>query len=268
LIHIGETAGAVDLDPVNYLDNTFRVTPGYKLTDNWTLEGGFEYFYRRYNSDIYKRFAYTDEKYTARVYRNISEGAKVYLEGDLGFIEYDKEPSRAATYYNILPGIEGSLPWDITMMAELGFQRRNNHSEFHKDLAMFICSMSFRKEFNNKKTMVELSFTRRPVEATFENLTTYDEKFLYSGVRHLIVPKLRGRAGIFYANRDFEKSATVGNVTVKRDDDEFGVNAGMDYAARKWLIIHADYNFERRNSNISAFDYTENKATIGFTMPL
>ena len=87
------------------------------------------------------------------------------------------------------------------------------------------------------------------------------EKSFFGSVKHLITPKLRGRASIRFANESYydgtaagTRLAVVGTTVilvvpggiVKRDDDVFNYNLGFDYNVRKWMILHGDYQFTRR----------------------
>lgn len=263
----GATAGARFLEPINYLDNTVNITAGYKI-ERHTLEFSFQDFFRNYASEIHRRFDYDDDKFSGRLYWDITDKMKYYLSYSLGFIEYDEDPARSTTYHELLPvGLQGIMPGGAVVSANAGVNLRNVHSDHRNDFHYFVTSISLKKTFG-EKTTAEIVLLRRPVEATFDNQTIFDEKLLYGGVSYVLAPKVRVRLGVSVANRDFEEPAVVGPLSVKRTDDSFGINLGFDYAAKKWLIWHFDYRYERRNSNISGFDYTENRLSIGTTLPL
>lgn len=267
LIQQGATAGAYQLDPVNFLDNTTRATAGYHLYDDWTMEASYEYFRRHFNSQIYQQYNYREHKFAARLYHQLTNKLRTYFEVNRGNLEYRHSPQRATLYYETLVGLMGNWYWGLKPNVEIGWHRRNIQNDHDNDLSTVVTTVGFSKKFDNR-TEAELAFFRRPVESSFQDEHYYDEKLVYLGVKRLLKPKLRGRANIFFANRDWESLSNVANVIVKRDDDVWGFTLGLDYAARTWMIMSLDYKYERRNSNISAFDYTENRVTVGFTMPL
>ena len=171
--------------------------------------------------------------------------------------------------------------YGVKGIASVGFHYRDLRNEDRNDISTVVANVGLEKTFNKDKTTADAGFVRRPVESTFSSTTTYDEKLWNLGVKHLLTHKLRGRAAIYYGNRDWEESVltgtrvlvgtrlfAIGSSVVKRTDQLFGYNLGFDYRVRKWLILHADYNFSRSNSNISALDSTEHAMSLRATLPL
>ncbi len=277
----GDTAGDPSFEPVDYRDNTVNVVAGIHQGD-WTHEVGYENFDRNFQQDLTERYSYNENKYDYRLYRKLNDKMRVFAGGRLGFVDFEKQHSRDTVYFETPVGIEGTLPWyEIEASAAVGLHHRNVYVSDRHDWTNVVTSLNLQKTFKKSRTSVEGSFIRRPVESSFENATTYDEKMFYTGVKHLFTEKLRGRLGSYYSRRDFNERTfqgqrfQIGNAlfvqtagTVYRHDHIAGFNAGFDYHVRKWLIFHVDYNLTVRESNVTGLDYTENRLNLETTIPL
>ena len=277
----GATAGNTGFDTIDILDNTFNITFGYVADENWTHEVGYQIFDRDFQSSIAKRYSYTEHIYDYRLYRKVDENVRVYTGTRLGMVSFGKLSSRDTFYYEFPVGIEGKILYGITVNASVGLHHRNLEEQTRNNVTHIVANLSAQKSFNKDKTSIEGGFLRRDVESSFATATTYDEKLWYTSLKHLITPKLRSRLNMYVGNRDFEERVFTGTLVVvggrvfatpptqvKRSDDVFGFNFGFDYNVRKWLIFHIDYQYNRRDSNLSALDFTENVFSLGTTIPL
>lgn len=278
----GATAGNSAFKPIDIKDNTVNVVVGRRLNDRWTAEFGYENYHHDFQNQIANVHDYNEHKFDERVYYQINDNVRAYSGFRLGLVSFHNNPSRDTLYWEIPVGIEGKLIWGINVLASVGIHRRNLEDSNRNDVTSVVTNLALERQFNDGKTLVSGGFLRRPVESSFSSATTYDEKLWYLNAKHLITSSLRGRAGMYWGNRDFEERITVGPrvivggrvfavspvTVVKRDDSVFGINLGVDYNVRKWLILHMDYAYNRRNSNISQLDYTENVFSLGSTIPL
>jgi hypothetical protein len=231
-------------------------------------EVGYENFVRDYATDLNTQLNYYENKFLTSIGRNLREDLTASLKYNLAFPAYYKDEERSSYYFEILPGVDGKLPdTDISVSANVGVYRRDYNGQDRNDITDAVSTVTMSRPVGSK-TDAHIGFHRRPVESSYDDLTFYDEKSFFGGLTHKINQRLRGRLNVSYANRDHEEASTRGNVRVKRDDDAVSVNLGADYAARKWLIFHMDYRFERRDSNFSDFDSTENILSFGTTLPL
>lgn len=281
LVDEAETAGSSAFDTIDHTDNTASVVAGYIL-GKFTFEAGYENFNRDFRSAVAHHFSYNENKLDYRIYYQVNDEIKVYSGVRLGHLDYFKNVGRNTFYTEVPVGVQAKLPFDVMANASVGIHHRNLEVHARNDLTTVVTNISLQKSFNQDKTSLELGFLRRPVESTFATTTVFIEKMWYTSVKHLFTEKLRGRLNLYYANRDWRDRVftgtrvvvggavfvLAGSPVVQRDDDAFGVDIGFDYNVRKWLIMHIDYQYSRRNSNISQLDYTENAFSLGSTIPL
>lgn len=263
----GSTAGAPSVEPLNSTDNTVRASAIYDVTETLSGELGYKNFSRYYAGEIFETFSYLENEYFAEGQYKLTENHTVISGYHFGTIDYTETSSRNALYHTLPLGLRGTLPCGLQYDGTVAAYIRNQEASNRNNFWAFIGSFDLKKNIT-EKTAVGGGFMRRPVESTYDNAELSDNKTFYGNLTHRFTPRLRGRFDLSWTNADFESSAATGGVTVKRDDDIFGVGLGVDFALRKWMILNADYRCERRNSNLSAFDYTENRFVIGTTIPL
>jgi len=270
----GATAGDYSLEPLNFTDNTVTTSAAYDISEVITGEIGWQNFSREYAGDIFDRYSYIENKLTFRGYYQFNEDTRLHSGYEFGLVDYDEGNNSPgqwyamdASYHEFPVGIETKLPFDVYAAGKVGAYFRTQDAAELNDFWAFVGSASLKKQIT-QKTATEVGFLRRPVEATYGNIPIYDEKLWYVNTTHALRPNVRGRMDMSYANRDFEDVSTVGRVVSQRDDSVYSVGVGMDYALCRWMIMNLDYRYELRNSNISDFDCTENRLSLGMTIPM
>ena len=71
------------------------------------------------------------------------------------------------------------------------------------------------------------------------------------GIEHGMTQRIRLTSKFRLSNEDFDG-------TRNRDDDRKYFSLGVKYNLLRWLDIGAEYQFEERDSNLNAFDFTSN----------
>ena len=75
----------------------------------------------------------------------------------------------------------------------------------------------------------------------------------------LFFEKLDGILGASFQNNDYDEAVVVKGRGINRNDDIYQVEAGINYKVLDYAITGVKYFYRRRDSNITDFDYTENK---------
>ncbi|MBI4388084.1 MAG: outer membrane beta-barrel protein [Candidatus Omnitrophica bacterium] len=275
-------AGSPLTKKIAYVDNNVSALIGRNQGD-WAYEGGFQLLDRNFKTTVADMYSSVETKYNGRVKRRLKDG-EVYSGGRIGDVHFNKIDTRETIYYEVPIGYEGNLPWfGLFTNSMVGFHYRNQTARGRNDWVNVVTDLLLQKRFNSNRTVISAGFLRRPVESTFSTATIYDEKSWSTSLKHLITQKLRGRIdarvstnkyhdGINGGARVVVAGTTVVLITppnmIRRFDQVFDFVAGFDYSLRKWLILHLDYEFSRRNSNISSLDYTDNTLSLRTTIPL
>ncbi|HCM41804.1 MAG TPA: hypothetical protein DIS66_00615, partial [Candidatus Omnitrophica bacterium] len=285
----GLTAGSPVFEPTNLRDNTFDLTLGFENDEKQSVEFLYKNFLRDFQESLAKRYSYAENVFGLRGYHPVTENIQIFSGVDWGLVSFEDFESRDTTYWEIPVGVRGNLFWGWQGLAQIGFHRRNLESSSRNDFNTVTTKITISRQFDflgdrdaiQNPTSVELGFVRRPVESTFSTATTYDEKMFYGSLKHLITQKLRGRFSIYAGNQDYEERVFTGSRVVvngavfstspnqvRRDDQVTGLTIGADYDVSRYLKLHLDYNYSRRESNVSGIDFTDNTLSLSATVPV
>ena len=286
---VGATAGSPVFEPTNIRDNIVDLTTGFKTDKGQSAEFLYMNYAHDFQETLAKRYSYVENRYGIRGYQPVTEYIDVFSGFDIGSVRFEDFASRDTVYWEMPVGLRGKFFWNWEGVAYLALHHRNLGDTDRNDLTQINSKVALKRNFDffgdldrlYNPTEVELGFVRRAVEGTFATATTYDEKMFYAAIKHLFTEKVRGRFSIFAGNHDYEERVFTGSSVVvggsvfstspnqvRRSDDLIGLTVGSDYDLCKHLKLHLDYNFSRRESNVSGIDYTDNTISIRTTMPL
>ncbi len=239
----------------------------------WNVEASYDNKHRWFDSDLFNTFQYEQNTFSLDIRRKMSERFTALFDYDLSYYDYKKSNTRASRYWQITGGFESRLSKRSSFVAKVGFQDREYKREralvfnqIDAGFSSYVASMSLRHRLT-KRTTVDVSYRRAPEESSFTDNRFYIENSFSLGTTHYFSKKLRGRFAMAYKNRDFEIPTLVGVLITEREDNLIAVNANLDYSFKPWFIMSTGYEYERRNSNSSVFDYTVNSLTVDFTVP-
>jgi uncharacterized protein (PEP-CTERM system associated) len=112
---------------------------------------------------------------------------------------------------------------------------------------------------------VTLGLERSLEESVFASNAFYVTTIAALSVEHQLRPRLSVRAAVNVAMNDYPNQETVGGETKFRDDWIYGAGAGIDYELFRWMRLGLQYNYEQRDSNFAAFDFTDHRGIFTVT---
>lgn len=285
----GATAGSPVFEPTNYRDNTADAVFGFKNDASQTFEVSYQNYDHEFQENIAKRYSYNENKYGSRVYHPVTGNIEIFSGIDLGTVTFEDNSSRDTFYWEIPAGLRGKFFWGWEGLLSAGVHHRNLEASERNDLTSVTTQIALRRSFDFlgardrivDPTSFEWGFIRRPVESTFSTATTYDDKTLYTSIKHLFTEKARGRVSMYLGNQSYDERVFTGSRVVvggtvfatspdqiRRNDRVLGLTLGWDYDFCKRLKLHFDYNYSRRESNVNGLDYTDHTVSVHTTMPL
>jgi hypothetical protein len=110
-------------------------------------------------------------------------------------------------------------------------------------------------------TTISLSITRALRESGSNTNEYYEDTGIGVNLRQTLMPKLTLTAGLNYSK--YEYNLPIVN---PRDDDNYLVSIGLSYKIKDWLQASTGYNYNRKDSNYRANDYTDNQFTVSLTL--
>jgi hypothetical protein len=251
---------------VEYVDQKVSPAVGYNWRD-WTAEASWVNAHRRFPSRIYDQFEYDNNVITGKLFRTLAPNFRGLIQYDFGHYDYDFDVTRPGRYHQIRGGLAGKLSERTSLSTRVGYMDRSYSQDRFTEFDKPVADVQLQHQLT-KRTGLDFYFHRTSHESSFTNNRFLDEKLIQISGNHLFTPKFRGRTGTVLTRRDFDGTAAVGRVVVKRRDLSVAAFVGADYVLRPWLMFNLDYRYEKKNSNVSDFDFRDNILSLGMTLPL
>lgn len=163
--------------------------------------------------------------------------------------------------------INTGLTWDGSQKfsgeISFGYQWRAYSNEVdafgrpYKDQDMFIIGTSV-NYFMDPNTTITVNLLRALREAGADTRENYIDTGFGAGLRHTFFTKYTFVTGAGYALNEYEESVNQG-----RKDNNYTLNAGLEYRIREWLTTSFGYIYTQKDSNYSQFDFSDNRVIAG-----
>ena len=264
LSHTSSRSGTTLTDRVARLENKMDSVVGYKF-NRFTLEGGYDYFIRDFDNAGFRSLNYSARTFHERVLMDLTSSGKtkVFVEHALTTYNYWKDASRDGMGNKYLAGITGDFFPKTTLYSKFGYEHidyehAGNADNFIAEVGALYKPLA--------KTAIDLGWISDTPQSTYSTTTYFKENKLFVRVRQGLTDKLSAESNFSYTRQRYEQDGTAGPgifVNRKRNDDLITTDIKLIYQFNKWVSGDIKYQLNRRNSNASPFDYTDNLMTVG-----
>ncbi|MBP2311093.1 outer membrane beta-barrel protein [Azospirillum soli] len=195
---------------------------------------------------------------TARVGYEFIDGYETFIQGTYSWTRYRLDRDfggidRDSNGYEVVAGVSTDLTGLITGEFYLGYLNRNYDDPQLKDFG----GLAIGGRVNwavTQLTSVTGSISRRIRETTFTRggqiASSYDRTIAAIGVDHELLRTLLLNGRVQWRQDDFNG--------VDRTDNVYTLGAGATYQMNRYLFLSGGYTYEKRNSNLSGFDFSDN----------
>jgi len=190
-------------------------------------------------------------------------------ENDYGRIHYYKSSIPADSYYiESLVGVKGDLTTKLGANIKVGarYQEYKESPLLNDDGYFNAVARGGLDYFAGKDDTYSLNVERSTYESTFDDMNYYELNSLGLNYAHKFNHKMTGNLFTSAQENLYPEESTVGGVTKKRRDKIYYFGCSLKYNIRKWLALEGKYQFERRDSNFSAFSYSDNLTSVACTI--
>lgn len=253
-------AGTTFTGRIPRFDHVVNPKIGYRWK-RMTFEGSFSHITRNFRRQVDDRLDFQMVDWTGVVYFDLFARLKALLEYKVIQIDYDDDFLRNGTFQQARIGLEGQLRPNLEVKAKIGAQFRDYEEEERNDFNSWVTDILFEYHFRDN-IKLDLEFAREPVESTFAGSNFYTEHLVRAGVEYDVIPRVQLYVDAAYFKHDYSERSTIGTKTAYRHDHHIQAETGVRYKFREWWQFELAYNYLRRNSNFSLFDYTNNRVTL------
>lgn len=246
-------------DRIERFENFYSFNLGSEGFNKFSFEAGYDYFLVDYRDDEFEAVDRNEHIFNGTAFYDLFPKTKALLEYNHAFIDYPDEEtrSREGDYDQIRVGLTGELFQKMVGTVKVGYQNREYDDSQDSSEAVVQVSLT---EYFSPHTIVSLGYDRTAKESVFLNNDFYFSNLVSVTLNQkLFFERLDGKLEFSYQNNEYDQTSTVDGFTAIRDDDLFGVQAGVDYAIRDWLTTGLEYSYGERDSNFGTFDYTDNR---------
>ncbi len=195
---------------------------------------------------------------TARVGYEFIQGYEAFVQGSYSWTRYRLSQdfggvNRDSDGYEIVGGLSTDLTGLITGEVYAGYLSRTYDDPTLKDFG----GLAVGGRLNwavTQLTSVTGSLSRQVRESTYARgsqiASSYNRTVAAVGVDHELLRTLLLNARAQWRQDDFNG--------VDRTDNVYTLGAGASYQLSRYLFVNGGYTYEKRNSNLSGFDYSDN----------
>lgn len=257
---VSSRAGTTFTERIPREDQIIHPKIGYRWK-RLTFEGGFRYTDRRFRRTVDRALNFELTEWTGTVFYDLFARLKALVEYQLGQIEYDKAARRNGVINQVRAGLEGEVRPNVFVKARVGPQFRNytvsSEADYYSWVGEFYVDYQIRRNLS-----FHVGFTRKAVEATYQQVNYYKQHLVEFGVQYRLRPQWELFGDTKLYRQDYAERSTEGPSTGYRHDNHFVYKTGIRYEPREWLEFELAYQLARRDSNFSTYDYTDHRFTL------
>lgn len=248
--------------------NDVKTKLGYAITNNFRSILYYNNFKQKYQDIRDYTQDYTDNEYGIGMETRFLPKTWGFLRYHYGVRQYNTNAPGQTNEFNSdskWHRASAGLTWDpdAKLSGELnfGYQWRKYDHEFIDS------AQTAQRENNNTwtaATIVNFKATETTTLAMILNravrntASDTNEQFIDTGIgfnlQQKLLAKLSLYAGINYSKNEY--NLPIGN---ERSDNNYLANVGLEYNIQEWLGVGVGYNYNRKDSNIGAYEFVDNQ---------
>ncbi len=195
---------------------------------------------------------------TARVGYEFIQGYEAFIQGSYSWTRYRLSQdfggiNRDSDGYEVVGGLSTDLTGLITGEIYAGYLSKTYDDPTLKDFS----GLALGGRLNwavTQLTSVTGSLSRQVRESTFSRgsqiASSYNRTVAALGVDHELLRTLLLNGRLQWRQDDFNG--------VDRTDNVYTLGVGASYQLSRYVFVNGGYTYEKRNSNLSGFDYSDN----------
>lgn len=243
-------------------ENLLRTEGEYRVADRWSVGAHYNFLLVDYVSGAqFDELDRQDHTIGATVFYRVAPKTSVLAEYDYQIIRYDLDTvaaDRDSDSHFFLVGVKGDLTAKTSATVKAGYQIKDYDNPARKDFDGPVVEAEVIWKYR-EPSQLRVYAGRANLESTFQGNNYYIATYGGVELRHYITSVLLLTARGLVGTNDYPETVTVGTETRERDDTFYEAGLSLRYQIRRWLAVELAYQFLRRDSNFSDFDYTNNR---------
>ena len=223
--------------------------------------------YTRLNNTVVDQDFRDRDEYTVggRLGYDLKNDFTVFVDGEFNPRNYDVSSAteRSSDGGSYLAGFTYKPSKDMKAELAAGYMNREyDKGTVYEDVDTFDASAMWEWAFE-EGSKVKATYERSVVEVTDTGVGGAKRNDFRVIVDKKLTDKLSGDAEARYINTDYQGGNGATSGTEDREDDQYLLGVGLDYALTEQVSLTADYNYTNRDSNLNTADYDRNVFMLG-----
>lgn len=237
---------------------------GYAMTSGL----GFEASYRRltvdYSLPLYRSNEHSIDRYAGTLSYRVSPEARVYATYQRDDTEYGESgPSavnNSSSADSIRVGLDKVVSPRTSVSCAVGYLERRHKSSSARDYSGVVGKVSLAYGLTEKLGLL-LEWERQLYEETYAGRIYSVNDSIGAGFAYQFSQKVKGTVFDRFSWKDFRDVA--GSGLPPRSDFTQELNTGVEWAPVNRLTLNVGYQYSKRNSDDSSFDFTDHIVSAG-----
>ncbi len=259
-LNTSDPASSELTERVKRVENRSGLNVGYKISRKTSIDVSGLFVLHNYKESGYSHYERSEISGASTLFFQALPKTSILASLGLGTINYDSA-DRDLGFSQIELGIKGDFTSKTHALVKGGYHIRNYSDSSIDDFNAPVFSLEVGNKFS-PNTSLSLSGVYGLNESFYGTNSHY--KFVKGiiGLNQKVMNKINGYIGIDMMVNNYPDETTESSVTKKRKDNILGSSLKLDYDVNEWIGLGANYRYRNRDSNHSAWDYTNNKFNL------
>ena len=239
--------------------NSSQAVLGY-MREKIGFDFGYENIRDKYNNlnslDKYEHVL------TATGYYQLFPKTSILGEYNFGKIIYDNNNTNSdSEYHQYRLGIKGQIAPKLTGLVKAGYKKTDYKNSSKKDFTGFTTFVNVTYDLKERTTL-NAYLERGSEESTYSTNSYFEYDKWGLKLDHELLERFFLVTGGYYQLNKYPDQTTESSVTARRRDKVWDGTVGVRYEIKESVNLEANYEFKKRDSKFSTYDYKDNRYTV------
>lgn len=262
-----ERATGISIEQDKYKTNLILASISYDVSSKLSLKTGYSNFKVNYKSRKNSPRDRTDNGLSGAFFFRILPKTALFAEYESVCVNYREQTNNDSRQQIFWGGMQWIKSQKSRGMVKAGYGVKDFEGTRADDSKTIHLQLQLDHDVT-PKTSIRLSGYREeeePVIATADYTLSHSIK---AGYTQKLTERLSFHTSLEYKNDRFKQDQPQSSETSIREDDYYYFIPSFNYNFRPWLKAGIEYTLSRRDSDLSAFDYTTNTTTLKISASL
>ncbi len=239
--------------------NSSQAVLGY-MREKVGFDFGYENIRDKYNNlDSFNKYEHV---FTTTGYYQLFPKTSILGEYNFGKIIYDNNDTNSDSKYNQYRlGIKGQIAPKLTGLVKAGYKNTDYQNSSKKNFTGFTTFVNVAYDLKERTTL-NAYLERGSEESTYSTNSYFEYSKAGLKLDHKLLERFFLVGGGYYQLNKYPDQTTESSVTARRRDKIYDGTVGLRYEIKEWTNLEVNYEYKKRDSKFSTYDYKDNRYAV------